>query len=255
MEVKFLGAHGGNTNTSNLTCFLVDDCLTLDAGCLTQCLTLEQQYSITDVVVTHSHLDHTLCLPFLVDNLFDKTEAPLRIWAGAKVIDALKKHIFNEVVWPDFTLLPSPERPMIEFKLVEPEKAFHIKHLRIMAVPVNHVVPCFGYLVESTRDHSCVLFTSDTCNTDRIWEIANRKDNLKAVVVDCSFPNHMEELAVNSGHLTPALLAKDLAKLKKNCQILIYHMKPMFQQIVLQELKSLNLPDLETRIQGRTFEF
>ncbi len=253
MKVKFLGAYGGNTNTSNLTSFLVDDCFALDAGCLTQVLTLEQQVSITDVVVTHSHLDHTLCLPFLVDNLFDKTEAPLRIWAGAKVIDALRKHIFNDVVWPDFTLLPSPEKPMIEFRLVEPEKPFQIGHLRIMAVPVNHVVPCFGYFVEN--DRASVLFTSDTCNTDRIWEIANRKDNLKAVVVDCSFPNHMEELARNSGHLTPNLLANDLAKLEKDCRILIYHLKPMFQQTVLQQLEALNRPGLETRIQGHTFEF
>jgi len=255
MKIEFLGAYGGNTDTTNLTSFFVDDFLAIDAGALTQMLSFERQKTVTDVLVSHSHLDHTLSLPFLADNLFDAVDRPLRIWSSQHVIDVLRRHVFNEAVWPDFSALPSPERPTIAFAPLEPEQTTAIRHLRVTPVPVNHVVPCTGFFVESARDDACVLYTADTSSTDRIWELANERENLKAIIVDCSFPNEMEDLASLSGHFTPRLLARDLTKLKRDCEILIYHIKPMFEARMIEQLAAIGLTARNVGLQGRVMEF
>lgn len=256
MKIDFLGAFGGNTDTTRLTSFFIDDFLALDAGCLTQSLNLDRQYQIEEVVLSHGHLDHTLSIPFLVDNLFDKRESPLCVWSTQAVIDGLRKHIFNDVVWPDFTKLPSAENPMLRFAVVEPEKPFQIRHLTLTAVEVNHTVPCTGFFIESAHTGSCVLYTGDTTTTDRLWELAKQKHNLKAIIIDCSFPNEYEELALASGHFTPKLMARDLQKLNRDdVEILIYHIKPMHEETMLRQLKDLGIAKLITSIQDKSLHF
>lgn len=255
MKLRLLGTYGGSTIENFLTSFLVDDFLAIDAGCLTQTLHLEEQENIRDILISHTHMDHILSLPFLADNLFGTRKESLRIWGSSTTIDALKTHIFNEVVWPDFSVLPDPNTPTISFHEVQAEKPFRIDHLEIMAVPVNHVVPTVGFVINCHKTHSCFIYTADTSNTQRIWEIANQQRNLKAVIVDCSFPNEFEELAIVSGHMTPKMLGKDLAQLKQKCRILVYHLKPNYEQRLNQELGALGIDGLETKIQGDTLHF
>lgn len=255
MKLEILGAYGGNTDTNFLTSFCIDAFLAMDAGCLTQGLPLKRQQAITDVLISHSHLDHTLSLPFLVDNLFGVTEEPLQVWTHDPVIRALKTHIFNEVTWPDFTQLPSVAKPSLAFNEIQSGKPFQIRHLKITPVQVNHVVTCFGFLVESTQEDAAILFTADTGNTDEIWQIANTCPHLKAVIIDCSFPNEMKDLAVISGHMTPLQVAEDLAKLDREVQVMIYHIKPQFEATINAQLNALNIPNLVTDIQNRTFTF
>ena len=250
MKIDFLGAYGGNTDVNNLTSFLVDDCLALDAGCLTHTLTLEKQLGIDNLLISHSHLDHTLTLPFLADNIYGSRDTPLYVWTSDIVQQGLKQHIFNEVIWPDFSKLPSEDKPTITFNILKHEVPVEMAHFKVTAIPVNHLVPSTGFLVESMKTNDAFIYTSDTCNTDRIWEVANQTDNLKAVIVDCSFPNEMEELAIMSGHMTPALLGADLVKLKKDCKVLIYHIKPGCGDIMARELDALGDDRLIYNIQG-----
>jgi ribonuclease BN (tRNA processing enzyme) len=255
MRLDILGAYGGNTDTNFLTSFCIDSFLAVDAGCLTQGLSLERQTKISDILLSHTHLDHILSLPFLVDNLFGMTSHPIRVWTHSAVINALQKHVFNEIIWPDFTQLPSPERPSLTFHEIQSEQSFELNHLRITPILVNHVVTCFGFLIECKLTQAALLFTADTGNTDRIWEIANACPNLKAVIIDCSFPNEMEDLAIASGHMTPLQVAQDLKKLHRDLQVMIYHIKPQFEEKITQQLQALSLPNLLTRIQNRTFTF
>ena len=253
MKIEFLGAYGGSTKVNYLTSFFVDECLAIDAGCLTQTLSLERQTHISDILISHTHLDHTLSLPFLADNLFDQKELPLRIWARPEVLRALEAHMFNDIVWPDLSKLPSAENPTITFNRLEEEEVATIGHFRVKPVTVNHVVPTTGFFIESTRSNSCLLYTADTCTTDRVWEIANNYPNLGAVIVDCSFPNEMEDLAIASGHMTPKLMARDLAKLKKDCKVLVYHIKPVFTQQMHAEIAALGDKRIIVDIQSKTF--
>lgn len=255
MKFEFLGAYGGDTENSNLTSFLVDDTLALDAGSLTETLSLDRQEKIQNVFISHSHLDHMLSLPFLTDNLFDLLDSPLQVWGSAHVISALKSYLFNDVVWPDFSVLPSPEKPTIIFHTLKAEETIKVGHLEITPIPVNHIVPCFGYLVACEKSKSSVLYTADTTSTERIWEIANSREDLAAVIIDCSFPNDKEDLAKQTGHFSPNLMMKDIAKLKRDCQILVYHIKPTFMGKMLEELQALNDPRLILSIQNKTMHF
>jgi len=254
MKVAVLGAFGGNVGPYRLTSFLINEFLAIDAGCLTSALDYRRQMQISDVVISHSHSDHTGTLPFLIDNQFGVAQKPLRVWGSRPVIQAIRQHIFNDVIWPDFSRLPNDREPCLVFHEIESEVSFNVRGLKITPVAVNHIVPCQGFFVEPEEGGSCLLYTSDTSNTDRVWELANQRDNLKAVIVDCSFPNRLEKLAKDSGHMTPRLLAEDLKKLKKPCEILIYHLKPSFESVMCEELDALGYDNLLYEIQDRTFQ-
>jgi len=253
MKVRVLGAYGGNTKRTYLTNFLINDVLAMDAGCLTSTLDLEEQYRIRNVLVSHSHMDHITSLPFLADNVFGETDETLKIWASDHVIQCLKKHIFNDVIWPDFSSIHYEGRPCISFHSLEAFHSYTIAGLQITPIPVNHLVPTFAFYVEDAK--SGFLFTSDTTTTDRVWSEMNGKEKLKAIIVDCSFPNSLNDLALKSGHMTPELLAADLKKLNRDCRILVYHAKPSFESQLKQELKDAGLGHIQADIQGECFEF
>jgi ribonuclease BN (tRNA processing enzyme) len=255
MKIEFLGAYGGSTNHQNLTSFIVDDRFAIDAGALAQSLSLDRQYAIDNIIISHSHLDHTLSLPFLADNIFGQREKPLRIWSTQTVLDALEAHIFNEVTWPDFQLLPSAENPTIELIPLTATETTEIDGYAVTPIPVNHVIPCTGFLVVSNTTGSAVLYTADTTRTDEIWICANKQPKLDAVIVDCSFPNDMEELAIASGHMTPAMLGRELEKLEHDCPVLIYHIKPIFEEVMVDQLEALRDKRVVCNIQGRTMTF
>ena len=62
MKLRVLGCYGGNTPGRGMTSFLVNDTLALDAGWVSGALTLKEQVKVKDVVISHSHLDHTCSL-------------------------------------------------------------------------------------------------------------------------------------------------------------------------------------------------
>jgi 3',5'-cyclic-nucleotide phosphodiesterase len=70
--------------------------------------------------------------------------------------------------------------------------------------------------------------------------------DLKALLMEVSFPNAEGRLARVSGHHTPETLARDLKKLpsSKELPTLLFHIKPSFQATVEREcarLSGLNL--------------
>ena len=197
-----LGAYGGSSPWHRQTSFLLDGTVSLDAGALTQSLTLEEQARVRSIIITHSHLDHVASLPFLVENVFGRTSGAIEIVATKEVAGLLQDHLFNDAIWPDFTRIPNHLLPAITFRVIEAGVPFRVDGLMAMAVPVSHVVPTFGYLV--WNDAACVVFSSDTGPTEALWAEARRRPDLKAIFVECSFPDAMNEIADVSKHLTPA---------------------------------------------------
>jgi cAMP phosphodiesterase len=154
----------------------------------------------------------------------------------------LRTHIFNDHIWPDFEkihMIHSAE-PSLRFETIEPGIQFSLGDLTIHPVPVNHLVPCIGLIVEDAG--AAVLFTSDTYTTDEIWERARQTRNLKAVFVDVSYPNELEKLAADSRHLTPQSLALDLKKLNRDVEIIAVHIKTAGREQVIRQLGGLNDP-------------
>lgn len=253
MEIRVLGAYGGSTPEHRQTSFLIDGAVALDAGALTESLSLGEQSRIRAVLVTHSHMDHVASLPFLVENVFGRAPGPIEVVAPSDVADSLRKHLFNDALWPDFTRIPNQLLPTVTFRVIETGEPTEVNGLRVTAVPVSHVVPTCGYIVENAQ--ASVVFSGDTGPTEAIWEAARRLKNLKAIFVECSFPNAMQEIADVSKHLTPRTLREEIKKLPPDVPVLLYHMKPPTLAALKREVAAFADPRVQLLDDGDELKF
>ena len=237
MELRVLGCSGGEAEGYRLTGLLVNGKLAIDAGSLTQALTTGEQIGIRQIFITHSHLDHICTLPFFTKNIFGHTDVPVQIHALPETLDALRRHLFNDELWPDFSVIPSPDNPIIRFSEITPGQTYEVEGLRITPIPVNHLVPCVGYLVED--DTSAFLFSSDTAETEEVYAVANRTPNLKLFITEASFPNEQDWLAEASKHLTPEKLGLELKKLKVDVPVGIYHLTPGDRPVLVPQIEAI----------------
>jgi ribonuclease BN (tRNA processing enzyme) len=253
MKVEILGSHGGESENCRMTCLLVNETVALDAGSLSQVLSIERQQQVQSILLTHSHMDHISSLPFFIENVFGKLREAVDVYASPATIYALRRHLFNNDTWPDFTRLPNHLLPVVRFHELEDEVPIVIGGVRFTPIPVNHLVPTFGFLIE--HDGAKLLWSSDTGPTQRLWEIANRTENLRGVWVDTSFDNSMQQIADVSGHLTPQSLAGELRKLERKLPVLLHHLKPPCIARIHDEVRAMKNPDLGFVEQGKTYTF
>lgn len=256
MKVRLLpSAAGRESQYQALTSFIINDRLAVDAGSLGFALAHDEVGGIRHVVVTHAHSDHTASLPIYIAEAYTLLDGPVFIYGLEEVVEALKEHVFNDQIWPDFRKIPLPGRkePTIEFRALAPRQTVEISGVRVTPIPVNHVVPNIGVIVED--DRSAVVFTSDTYCTDEIWAVAKERKHLKAVFVDVSFPNELGWLAEASKHLTPELLAADLRKLDCDVEVYAVHIKPTNRGDVVRQLGELNMPKVGVGEINRVYEW
>jgi cAMP phosphodiesterase len=238
-----------------LTTFLVDDSIAIDAGSLAFALTTEEMRRIRHILITHAHVDHTASLPIFISETFPALTAPVSVHATQEVIAALRRFVFNGDMWPDFTQIPLPNGrgPALEFCPVEPGTPFRLGDLKVTPIRVNHVVPTVGFVVEGREAGFAI--TSDTYVTDEIWTAAGRLQTIKAIFVDVSYPNEMEDLAAASRHFTPRSLASDLRNLARDVPICVVHIKPAYREAVIRQLAELRDPRISVVEIGRSYEW
>lgn len=244
MELRVIGCHGGETPRHRTSAFVVDERLALDAGSLTRGMDLNAQLRLEACLISHAHLDHIRDLATIADNRCQADCEPLIVGATGATIRALKKHFFNNFIWPDFSEIPSKANPTVRFVELKHEKAASIAGYAVRSVPVAHTIDSAGFIIQG-KD-STIAYSGDTGPTDRLWELLKKEPNLKALLMEVSFPNREQKLATVSGHHTPRTLIKDLKKFGKpeDLPTLLYHIKPVFQAEVEQEcakLKRVNL--------------
>lgn len=244
MDLRVLGCHGGESPRHRTTAFLLDERMALDAGALTTQLELGDQARLAGVLVSHSHMDHVRDLATIADNRCQLDAPPLVIAATAPTLAALKEHFFNDKLWPDFTVIPSPERPTIVYREIPLETPTDLLGYTVRAIAVNHTVDATGFVVSDAK--GAIAFSGDTGPTDRFWQVVAETKNLKALLMEVSFPNVQQTLATASGHHTPQTMLEDLKKLAapQDLATMLYHIKPTFQAEVEREcakLKGLNL--------------
>jgi ribonuclease BN (tRNA processing enzyme) len=246
--------HGRATLDQRLTCFLIDECVAIDAGSIAIAMTSEQRDSVRDIIVTHPHMDHIASLPIFIDDLYATLEEPIRVHATPEVIELLERDVFNWNVYPRFSGLTNDYGPVMEYVPIRVGKEFKVAHLTVTAIPVNHIVPTVGLLVADEK--SIVAFSSDTAETQEFWDVVNRAKGLNALLIEASFPNDMAKLAEVSRHLTPATLGKELKKLNHNgLDILAVHLKPAYRDKIIQELKALQIAKLGVMEPGKTYSW
>ena len=251
MRLQVLGCHGGELPTCKTTCFLIDEVLALDAGALTASLGLERLSKVDDIIVSHSHFDHVKDLPLLADLIVGRRDRPVTIHASRECARTLRSNVFNNSLWPDFTRIPTKKSPVVQIKAFRAGATFKVGRYTIQSVPVSHPVESCGFVVSDGE--MAVAMSGDTGPTERLWKLLNKTKNLKAVLLETSFPNRLQQLADISGHLTPQTVAKELEKFDRNgAEVLLYHLKPAFVPQLKLELASMPVEVLEL---GDVFDF
>lgn len=245
MKIRVIGCHGSVAPEYQTSCYFIDDLFFIDAGSLCSVFTPEEQARIEHVFVTHPHLDHVKDLCFLIENSFSESRPTLNLYSSPEILEDLKKHLFNNVLWPDFAKIPvdsTTKRALLKYQPLS-EAPFSLGHIRIQKFPVNHPGHAVGYLLDH-GDYQ-VLFTGDTGPCSDIWTLANQCKNLKAIFTEITFPNAREDLARASGHMTLKLLMEDLSLLKnKNIPVYISHFKPLFLRELLEEFQASAAPHI-----------
>ena len=251
MILRVLGSAGAELPDFRPPAFLLDDQLLLDGGTIGSVLSEEEQWKIHTIFITHSHLDHIRSIPALADNIIIKNQLhTVSVQSTYEVISALQNHLFNNIIWPDFTKIPTIENPVLEFTTITPYQEYRIKDYVITAIPVNHTVPTVGYLVESSGKK--LVYTGDTGPTEEIWMYCSGAD---ALIVEVSFPDSMQDLAQLTKHLTASMLVSELSKIKVlPKRILITHPKPQYYDIIRKEVEGLAITGLELLHDGSVYD-
>ncbi len=224
MQLRILGCSGGIGGTLQTTSMLVDHDVLIDAGTGVTHLTLSELEEIDHVFLTHAHLDHIAALPFIVDTVGPIRKRPITVHCLPLVQKSLQDHIFNWKIWPDFGQIPTKEEPLLLWHTIEIGETVELNGRKLTALPANHTVPAIGYWLDSGE--SSLVFTGDTTTNPALWDVVNAIKDLRYLIIETAFPNTERELAIQSKHLCPSLLADELAKLDRQVQIFITHLKP-----------------------------
>lgn len=244
--------NGVVTNKQHLSCFVIDDRVTIDAGSLAMSTNLIQKQQIRDVILTHAHIDHIAGLPLFIDDLFAHIVKPVEIYATESVIKILKEDIFNWNVYPDFAELENENGVVLKYCPFEVGKTFKSEHLNVKAIGVNHKVPAVGFIISD--GNSKFAISGDTAQMDEFWGVLNEETDLDALLIECAFPNKLSELAEVSHHLTPELLKNEIDKFAhKDCPIYAINLKPMYQEEIVKELEEIKIENLEVFEVGRIY--
>jgi len=169
------------------------------------------------------------------------------------VLDALRKHVFNNCLWPDLEKLNGGGDPQFTLARLPSGGSIELDGVCLTPVPVDHVVPTNGFVLQ--QDGTTVVLAMDTGPTDEIWRLAKAAGNLRAVFLEVTFPDSMAAVARAAKHLTPAMFAAEAAKLPTTARLIVVHIKAPFYDEVVAELHALRLPNVEVVVPGQEYVF
>ncbi len=235
MKLRVLGCSGGIGGNLRTTSFLLDHDVLIDAGTGVGELSLTELAMIDHVFITHSHLDHISSIPFMVDSVGFMRDRPLTVYASEETLDILKQHIFNWKIWPDFVEIPNAQHPYMCYQEMELGKTIVLNDRRITSVPANHVVPAVGYHLDSGK--ASLVFSGDTTINDAFWDVVNKIENLRYLVIETAFSNSEKDLAEISKHLCPSMLAVELEKFQGDAKVFVTHLKPGELELTMREIE------------------
>ena len=239
MKIRVLGCSGAIARDCRTTAFLVDDDVLVDAGTGVGDLPLEDMARIGHVFLTHSHLDHIAALPLMLDAVGARRSTSVQVHALPATIEALRAHVFNGTIWPDFTRIPSPGAPFVQFCPLAVGQRIPVGGKTVEVLPAEHTVPAVGFAVsDSQAQGNCWVYTGDTGPNPALWLRVNQL-SVQALVIETAFAEQDASLAQLSQHLSPQALAQELSHIAPGHRFPIYitHTKPSQTGQIMDEIR------------------
>lgn len=257
MSLQVLGCSGAIAAGCKTTSFLLDERILIDAGTGVGDLTLEQLARVDHVLLTHSHLDHVLSIPLLADAVLRRRRAlgvgPIQVHGLGETLQALQSHLFNGVIWPDFTRLPSPQEPSLTLCALQVGQRLEFGRRVVEVLPAAHTVEACGYAVRALSSEHWLAYTGDTGPNPSLWERLAQLP-LRHLIIEAAFGDDEAELAQLSRHHCPSSLVNELRHLqgqRPGPHIWITHIKPGETQAVMAQLAAHSgLPGLPRTLQA-----
>ena len=234
-----LGTSGTLSGGRGATCFKVSFDTLIDAGNIIASLE-ESAIAVEHIYLTHSHFDHIVDIPALLDLFYDKRTKALHIYALKETISALRDSLFNGSIFPDYTQIPlaNNEGPSLIYHTIEYNTSYRVSD-KVTLVPfaTEHTVVSCGYIVKGHE--KSIMITADTASLNVAKKALNDVPMIETLVTEVSFPSRLEERALVSGHMTPDLLLKELQGIeRKQICILVTHLKPDYYREIRDEINS-----------------
>jgi ribonuclease BN (tRNA processing enzyme) len=258
MIIRVLGCSGAIAAGCKTTSFLLDGSILIDAGTGVGDLTLQEMANIDHILVSHSHLDHVLSIGLVADSVLRLRAArqrpPIAVHALPQTLDALRRHIFNGAIWPDFTRLPSADAPVLRFQPIAVGEQLVLDGHCIEVLSAAHTVPAVGFAVDAGGDRGWWVYTGDTGPNPALWQ---RLSSMKVaqLVIETAFSDEERSLAQLSRHLCPAALRDELAQLPGSADVYITHIKPGEMSAVMAGIAGITTPHRIHALQaGHTIE-
>ncbi|BAF72803.1 MBL fold metallo-hydrolase [Sulfurovum sp. NBC37-1] len=238
--IKVLGADGSYSHKGDATSFLIEKNIVIDAGNIIKSMG-EECCKIEHVFITHTHFDHIVDLPFIIDSYFNCRTKPLKVYALKENLDTLKQYLFNWNISPNFANIKHINNEFsLKFIPIEYGQTITVDNIKMTAVKANHTVPTCGFKVE--KEDRAFLFSGDTYLNDELIALLNNDKNISSLLIDISLPSTEEDLAHMTKHLTPKLLEQMFSSLERDdVSIYTYHQKPRHTQQIDNELSELDL--------------
>lgn len=256
MSLRVLGCSGALAAGCHTTAFLLDGDTLIDAGTGVGELTLDELAGIDRVLLSHSHLDHVLAIPLLTDAVMRRRaregRGPLQVWGLPETLQALRQHLFNGVIWPDFTALPSPEAPALTLHAFAVGERLQAGARVVEVLPARHTVPACGFAVRHRSQDQWWIFSGDTGPNPELWQrLADL--TVSHLVIETAFSDEEAELAALAQHHCPQSLITELRQFgQPGAGIWLTHIKPGEQRAVMAGLRT-HLQRVQPLLAGQRF--
>ena len=239
MRIRVLGAHNMETSQTKHTCFLIDDSLAIDAGSLMTALTSNEKDRLRAILLTHRHFDHVRDLPSLGLQTMDNG-VTVDLYGLPDALDTVSTHLMDGLLYPNFTVRPTPEHPKYRLHATAPGRAFNVCGIEVLPLSVPHGAPAVGFVVR--KGSSTAAFTGDTGGG--LLPFLAHTPPPQVLFLEVTFANSGDARARASRHLTPFFLCEELESARQRGlslpQVVAVHRDPRHEQAILQELAEVS---------------